>query len=116
MGTGNGTGKNTGEGFGDCSVRSMGSKLSTLGLFCDSRPPDLVRYRFAGGFGGAGFTGGGIAFGCEGSETGSGTGSFHRLLLRFEGEEDLAPWFAPFWVGKSWLELMVGEDDRRLAR
>ncbi|KAL6334589.1 hypothetical protein AAG906_019092 [Vitis piasezkii] len=38
----------------------MGSELSTLGFFCNGRPPDLVRYRLIGGFGGAGFTGGGI--------------------------------------------------------
>ena len=69
----------------------MGSELSTLGFFCSDQPPDLVRYRFAGGFGGAGFTGGGIAFGCEGSGAESGTGSFRRLFLRFEGDEDLAP-------------------------
>ena len=69
----------------------MGSELSTLGLFCSGRPPDLVRYRFAGGFGGAGFTGGEIAFGCEGLETGSGTSPFRKLLLRLEGDEDLAP-------------------------
>ena len=69
----------------------MGSELSTLGFFCGGRPPDLVRYHFAGGFGGAGFIGGGIAFGCEGSGIGSGTGSFRKLLLRFEGDEDLAP-------------------------
>ncbi|RVX05657.1 hypothetical protein CK203_027358 [Vitis vinifera] len=88
-GTGVGTGDGIGEGSGDCFVKSMGSELSTLGLFCDGRPPDLVRYRFAGGFGGAGFTGGGIAFGCEGSETGSGTRPFRKLLLRLEGDEDL---------------------------
>ena len=69
----------------------MGSELSTLGLFCDGRPPDLVRYRFAGGFGGAGFTLGGTALGCGGSGIGSGTGSFRRLFLRLEGDEDLAP-------------------------
>ena len=69
----------------------MGSDLSTLGLFCSGRPPDLVRYRLAASFGGAGFTDGGIAFGREGSGAKSGTGSFHRLFLRFEGDEDLAP-------------------------
>ena len=70
----------------------MGSELSTLGLFCSGRPPDLVRYRLAGGFGGAGFTGEGIGLdGCEGSGAESGTGSFRRLFLRFEGDEDLAP-------------------------
>ena len=69
----------------------MGSELSTLGFFCNGRPPDLVRYRLAGGFGGAGFIGGGITFGCEGLEMGSGTSSFRKLLLRFKGEEDLAP-------------------------
>ena len=90
-GTGVGTGDGIGEGSGDCSIKSMGSELSTLGLFCSGRPPDLVRYRFTGGFGGAGFTGGGIAFGYEGSETGSGTDSFRKLLLRLEGDEDLAP-------------------------
>ena len=90
-GIGVGTGDGIGEGSGDCSVKSMGSELSTLGLFCDGRPPDLVRYRFAGGFGGAGITGGGIAFGCGGSGIGSGTDSFLKLLLRLEGDEDLAP-------------------------
>ena len=90
-GTGVGTGDGIGEGSGDCSIKSMGSELSTLGLFCSGRPPDLVRYRFTGGFGGAGFTGGGIAFGYEGSETGSGTDSFRKLLLRIKGDEDLAP-------------------------
>ena len=69
----------------------MGSKLSTLGLFCSGRPPDLVRYRLGGGFGGAGFTGEGIGLDGEGSEAESGTGSFRRLFLRFEGDEDLAP-------------------------
>ena len=69
----------------------MGSELSTLGLFCSCRPPDLVRYRLAGGFGGAGFTGGGIGLDGEGSGVESGTGSFRRLFLRFEGDEDLAP-------------------------
>ena len=69
----------------------MGSELSTLGLFCNGRPPDLVRYRLAGGFGGAGFTGGGFGLDGEGSEAGSGTDSFRRLFLRFEGDQDLAP-------------------------
>ena len=88
-GTGVGTGDGIDKGSGDCSVKSMGSELSTLGLFCSGRPPNLVRYHFTGGFGSAGFTGGGIAFGCEGSETGSGTRPFRKLLLRLEGDEDL---------------------------
>ena len=69
----------------------MGSELSTLGFFYNGRPPDLVRYRLVGGFGGTGFTRGGIGFGCEGSGAESGTGSFRRLFLQFEGDEDLAP-------------------------
>ena len=69
----------------------MGSELSTLGFFCSGRPPDLVRYRLVGGFGGAGFNGGGIAFDGEGSGAEAGLGSFCRLFLRFEGDEDLAP-------------------------
>ena len=73
----------------------MGSELSTLGFFCNGRPPDLVRYRLAGGFGGAGFTEGGFGLDGEGFGAGSGTepglGSFRRLFLRFEGDEDLAP-------------------------
>ena len=73
----------------------MGSELSTLGFFCNGRPPDLVRYRLAGGFGGTGYTGGGIGLDGEASGAGSGTdpglGSFRRLLLRFEGDEDFAP-------------------------
>ena len=95
MGIGEGTGDDTGVGIGegsrDCSVKSMGSELSTLGLFYSGRPPNLVRYRLAGGFGGAGFTRGGIAFGYEGSGAESRTDSFRRLFLRFEGDEDLAP-------------------------
>ena len=99
MGIGEGTGDDTGvgagdgigEGSGDCSVKSMGYELSTLGLFCRGRPPDLVRYRLAGGFGGAGFTGEGIGLDGEGSGAESGTCSFRRLFLRFEGDEDLAP-------------------------
>ena len=69
----------------------MGSELSTLGFFCSGQPPDLVRYRFAGGFGDADFTGEGIGLDGEGSGAESGTGSFRRLFLRFEGDEDLAP-------------------------
>ena len=69
----------------------MGSELSTLGLFYSGRPPDLVRYRLAGGFGGAGFTREGIGLDGEGSGAEFGTCSFCRLLLRFEGDEDLAP-------------------------
>ena len=73
----------------------MGSELSTLGFFFNGRPPDLVKYRLAGGFGGTGFTGGGFGLDGEGFGSGSGTepglGSFRRLLLRFEGDEDLAP-------------------------
>ena len=69
----------------------MGFELSTLGLFCNGRPPDLVRYRLAGGFGSAGFTREGIGLDGEGSGAESGTGSFRRLFLLFEGEEDLAP-------------------------
>ena len=69
----------------------MGSELSTLGFFCNGRPPDLVRYRLAGGFGGAGFTGGGIGFDDEGSGAESRSGSFRSVFLRFEGDEDLAP-------------------------
>ena len=69
----------------------MGSELSTLGFVCNGRPPDLVRYRLAGGFGGAGFTGGGFGLDGEGSEAEPGLGSFRRLFLRFEGDEDLAP-------------------------
>ena len=69
----------------------MGSELSTLGLFCNGRPPDLVRYRLASGFGGTGFTGGGIGLDGEGSGAESGGGSFRSVFLRFEGDEDLAP-------------------------
>ena len=69
----------------------MGTELSTLGLFCNGRPPDLVRYRLASGFGGAGFTGGGIGLDGEGSGAKPGLGSFRRLFLRLEGDEDLAP-------------------------
>ncbi|RVW62819.1 hypothetical protein CK203_066067 [Vitis vinifera] len=32
----------TGEGSGDCFVKSMGSELSTLALFCRGRPLDLA--------------------------------------------------------------------------
>ncbi|RVW25084.1 hypothetical protein CK203_115316 [Vitis vinifera] len=60
-------------------------------------------------FDGAGFTGRGAAFGCEGSETGSGTGSFHKLLLRFEGEEDLAPLVRAI----SGYQNLAGADGRR---
>ena len=69
----------------------MGSELSTLGFFCNGRLPDLVRYRLAGGFSGTGFTGGGFGLDSEASRVGSGIDSFRRLLLRFEGDEDLAP-------------------------
>ena len=69
----------------------MGSELSTLGFFFNGRPPDLVRYRLTGGFGGTGFTGGGFGLDGEASGAGSGTDSFRRLFLRFEGDEDLAP-------------------------
>ena len=69
----------------------MGSELSTLGFFFNGRPPDLVRYRLAGGFGGTGFTGGGFGFDGEASGAGSGTDSFRSVFLRFEGDEDLAP-------------------------
>ena len=69
----------------------MGSELSTLGFFCNGRPPDLVKYRLAGGFGGAGFTGGGFGLDGEGSGADSGSGSFRSPFLRFEGDDDLAP-------------------------
>ena len=69
----------------------MGSELSTLGFFCNGRPPDLVRYRLAGSFGGAGFTGGGIGLDGEGFGAESGGGSFRSVFFRFEGDEDLAP-------------------------
>ena len=68
----------------------MGSELSTLGFFCNGRPPDLVRYRLAGGFGGAGFTGGGFGLDGEGSGAEPRLGSFRRLFLWFEEDEDLA--------------------------
>ena len=87
----------------------MGSELSTLGLFCSGRPPDLVRYRLAGGFGGAGFIGEGIGLGCEGSGAESGTGSFRRLFLRLEGEDDLAPLVRAI----SGCRNLAGIDDRR---
>ena len=69
----------------------MGSELSTLGFFCSDQPPDLVRYRLAGSFGGAGFTGGGIGLDGEGFGAESGGGSFYSVFLQFEGDEDLAP-------------------------
>ena len=70
----------------------MGSELSTLGFFCNGRPPDLVRYRLAGGFGGTGLTGGGFGLDGEASGAEPGLGSFRRLFfLRFEGDEDFAP-------------------------
>nr|CAN74659.1 hypothetical protein VITISV_037668 [Vitis vinifera] len=49
-GSASSVGDGIGEGSGDCSVKSMGSELSTLGLFCSGRPPDLVRLflRFEG--------------------------------------------------------------------
>ena len=68
----------------------MGFELSTLGFFCNGRPPDLVKYRLAGGFGGAGFTKGGFGLDGEGSRAEPGLGSFRRLFLQFEGDEDLA--------------------------
>ena len=69
----------------------VGSELSTLGFFCNGRPPDLVKYRLAGGFGGAGFTGGGFGLDGEASGAEPGLGSFRSVFLRFEGDEDLAP-------------------------
>ena len=69
----------------------MGSELSTLGFFFNGRPPDLVKYRFAGGFGGAGFTGGGIGLDGEGFGAESEGGAFRSIFLRFEGDEDFAP-------------------------
>ena len=69
----------------------MGSELSTLGFFCNGRPLDLVRYRLAGGFGGTGLTGGGFGLDGEASGAEPRLGSFRRLFLRFEGDEDLAP-------------------------
>ena len=69
----------------------MGSELSTLGFFCNGQPPDLVKYRLAGGFGGAGFSGGGYGLDGEGSGAESGSGSFRSPFLRFEGDDDLAP-------------------------
>ena len=69
----------------------MGSELSTLGFFYNGRPPDLVRYRLVGGFGGTGLTGGGFGLDDEASGVEPGLGSFRRILLRFEGDEDLAP-------------------------
>ena len=66
----------------------MGSELSTLG---NGRPPDLVKYRLAGGFGGAGFTGGGVGLNGEGFGAESEGGSFRSVFLRFEGDEDFAP-------------------------
>ena len=69
----------------------MGFELSSLGFFCNGRPPDLVRYRLAGGFGGTGFTGGGIGLDGEAFGAEPGLGSFRRLFLRFEGDEDLTP-------------------------
>ena len=86
----------------------MGSERSTLGLFCSGRPPDLVRQRLAGGFCGVVFTGGEIAFGCGASEMRSGTGSFRRLFLRLEGEEDLAPLVRAI----SGCRNLAGTDDR----
>ncbi|RVW63540.1 hypothetical protein CK203_060842 [Vitis vinifera] len=38
-----GVGEGSGEITGYCSVKSMGSELWTLALFCRRRPPDLVR-------------------------------------------------------------------------
>nr|CAN70204.1 hypothetical protein VITISV_010326 [Vitis vinifera] len=52
---------------------------------------NLVRYRLAGGFGGAGFTGGGFGLDGEASGAEPGLGSFRRLFLWFEGDEVLAP-------------------------
>ena len=69
----------------------MGSELSTLGFFFNGRPPDLVRYRLADGFGGTGFTGGGFGLDGEVFGAGSGTDSFRSVFLRFEGDEDFAP-------------------------
>ncbi|KAL6313199.1 hypothetical protein AAG906_016801 [Vitis piasezkii] len=70
-----GYGDGTGGGW-DCSIKSMGSELSTLGFFCNGRPPDLVRYCLADGFGGAGFTEGGIGLDGEGFGAGSGLAPF----------------------------------------
>ena len=59
----------------------MGSELSTLGFFYNGRPPDLVRYRLVGGFGGTGFTGGGFGLDGEGSGAEPRLGSFSQTLL-----------------------------------
>ncbi|KAL6313220.1 hypothetical protein AAG906_016833 [Vitis piasezkii] len=77
----------------------MGSSSQPLASFAMA-DPDLVRYRLVGGFGDIGFTGG-IGLDGEGSGAESRTGSFRRLFLRFEGDEDLAPRV---------------QDDRRLGR
>ena len=87
----------------------MGSELSTLGFFFNGRPPDLVRYRLAGGFGGAGFTGEGFGLDGEASGAEPGTDSFRRLLLRFEGDED----FAPRVRAISDYQTLVGAAERR---
>ncbi|RVW62881.1 hypothetical protein CK203_060374 [Vitis vinifera] len=94
QGIGEGTGVGTGDGIGPT--------------------PDLVRYRL-GGFGGAASPEEEL-LDCEGSGAESGTGSFRRLFLRFEGDEDLAPRVRAISGSELWPTLLIGEDDRRLGR
>ncbi|RVW18891.1 hypothetical protein CK203_103867 [Vitis vinifera] len=95
--TGNGIGVASGEGIGEGTGDDSGICNRSQPWFSSSMadPPDLVKYHLAGGFGGAGFTEGGFGLDGEGFGAGSGTepglGSFCRLLLRFEGDEDFAP-------------------------
>ncbi|RVW27549.1 hypothetical protein CK203_097536 [Vitis vinifera] len=91
----------------------MGSELSPWSFAWPT--PDLVRYRLAGGFGGAASRRG-IGLDGEGSGAESGTGSFRRLFLRFEGDEDLAPRVRAISGYRIWPTLLIGEDDRRLGR
>ena len=41
---------------------------------------------------------------------------FASFSCGLKGRKTWPLWFAPFLVAESWPELMVGEDDRRLAR
>ncbi|KAL6349817.1 hypothetical protein AAG906_001704 [Vitis piasezkii] len=90
----------------------MGSELSTLGFFCNGRPPDLVKYRLAGGFGGAGCTGGGFGLDGEGSGANLEVAPLQRLLA-VQGDEDLAPRVRAISGYRTWPTSIIREDDRR---
>ena len=94
----------------------MGSELSTLGLFCSGRPPDLVRYVSPAALAAWASPEEELLLAAKAQKRDLELAPFAGFSCGLKERKTWPLWFAPFRVAEIWPELLIEEDDRRLAR